>query len=69
MSTALPGRITTAGKVSALWLVFPSARGLRGGNVSGGRNTFVRIMGAQVYDRGTIARTPGAGIFRCNISP
>jgi hypothetical protein len=38
-----------------------SARGLRGGNVTGGRNTVVRIIGAQVCNRRTIACAPGAG--------
>jgi hypothetical protein len=65
---ALPSRITTAGKIRALWLMFSSARGLRGGNVTGGRNTVVRIIGAQVCNRRIIARPPGAGfsvaIFR-----
>jgi hypothetical protein len=59
MSAALPSRIATAGKIRALWSMFSSARGLRGGNVTSGRNTVVRIMGAQVYNRGTIARTSG----------
>jgi hypothetical protein len=35
-------------------------RGLRGGDVIGGRNAVLRIIGTQVCSRGNIADRPGA---------
>ena len=47
------------------------ARGLRGGDVIGGQNAALRIMGTQVCSRGNIADKPSApcGVATFLINP